>query len=158
MGVLRRIQILSNLCKDNLQVDSKVANGCYSLFSVWFVTVGNNLKSGKNEVGLNLFESQWELSTSLPSTLLRGQETGTSNVNVLSITRGSGSPNFIQEKLSSFLSKNDCVVLYLPTAVFILPSNLVFPVSLELCVAELRGFPFLCLKSDLEYNNLFSKK
>lgn len=158
MGVLRRIQILSNLCKDNLQVDSKVANGCYSLFSVWFVTVGNNLKFGKNEVGLNLFESQRELSTSLPSALLRGQETGTSNVNVLSITRGSGSPNFIQEKLSSFLSKNDCVFLYLPTAVFILPSNLVFPVSLELCVAELRGFPFLCLKSDLEYNNLFSKK
>lgn len=108
MGVLRRIQILSNLCKDNLQVDSKVANGSYSLFSVWFVTVGNNLKFGKNEVGLNLFESQWELSTSLPSALLRGQETGTSNVNVLSITRGSGSPNFIQEKLSSFLSKNDC--------------------------------------------------
>lgn len=79
-------------------------------------------------------------------------------MNVLSVIRGSGSPNFIQEKLSSFLSKNGCVVLYLPTAVFILPSNLVFPVSLELCVVELRGFMFLCLKSDLEHNNLFSKK
>lgn len=135
-----------------------MANGRYSLISVWFVTVGNNLKSGKNEVGLNLFESQWELGTSLPSALLRGQETGTLNVNGLSITRGSGSPNLIQEKLSSFLSKNDCVVLHLPTAVFILPSNLVFPVSSELCVAELRGFLFLCLKADLEYNNLFSKK
>lgn len=37
--------MLSNLYEDNLQVDSKVANGRYSLFSVWFVIVGNNLKS-----------------------------------------------------------------------------------------------------------------
>ena len=128
-----------------------------SMFCPEFVLAGDNLKEVFDKWGgcLHLFESQWELPHCHLS-YWEGKKR-TLNVNVPTVPRVKGSTNFFQENLS-FLSKNDCVALYLLTAVFISPSNLVFPVSLEMGNRVERFFLFPCLESDLEYNTFFLKR
>lgn len=154
-GFLKKRNENLNLFKDKLQLAVKEQMDTLPSF-VQFVIAGDNLKEVFHKWGgcLNLFESWWKLGTSLPSELQRGQETGTLDVNVPDVPRIKGSTNFLQGNLSS-LSENDCIALYLSTAVFISPSNLVFLVSLEMGNKVESLFLFPCLRSDLEYNTLF---